>query len=214
MREGIELNTIYNESCLDTMSKMDDKSIDLTLTDPPYGINMPYDSYEDTEKNWYELMEAAIPEMIRVSKMVIMPSCQIRRLKWFYDNFPPDWLLCWYKGSTGHASFLGFNDWEPHVVYGKTENKLYMHDYFQTRSSPPKGTHGHPCPKPYEWADWIIKRALKYKGVVYDPFTGAGTTLRAAKLNGHDYIGSEISKNYCETAMREIASASAANLFF
>jgi len=214
MAEGIELNTIYNEDCLVTMSRMADKSIDLTLTDPPYGVNITYDVYDDSEKNWYDLMYSVIPEMIRVSKMVIMPSCQIKRLKWFYDNFPPDWLLCWYKGSTGQVSFVGFNDWEPHIVYGKTEKMLYMHDYFQTRSSPPKGSLGHPCPKPYEWADWIVRRAIRYKGIVYDPFTGAGTTLKAAKLNGHNYVGSEISPKYCEVANREINESSTKSLFF
>ena len=32
----MKLNTIYNESCLTTMSKMDDNFIDLTVTSPPY----------------------------------------------------------------------------------------------------------------------------------------------------------------------------------
>jgi DNA modification methylase len=36
----LELNKIYNEDCLITMSKMEDKSIDIVLTDPPYGINV------------------------------------------------------------------------------------------------------------------------------------------------------------------------------
>ena len=32
----IQLNTLYNEDCLITMSKIKDKAIDLTLTSPPY----------------------------------------------------------------------------------------------------------------------------------------------------------------------------------
>lgn len=35
----IELNTIYNEDCLNGLKKIDDKSINLVVTDPPYGIN-------------------------------------------------------------------------------------------------------------------------------------------------------------------------------
>jgi len=34
----IELNRIYNEDCLETMRRMPDKSIDLIVTDPPYGL--------------------------------------------------------------------------------------------------------------------------------------------------------------------------------
>ena len=32
----IELNTIYNEDCLETMKRIPDGTIDLILTDPPY----------------------------------------------------------------------------------------------------------------------------------------------------------------------------------
>jgi site-specific DNA-methyltransferase (adenine-specific)/modification methylase len=32
----LEINKIYNESNLDTMSKMNDNFIDLTVTSPPY----------------------------------------------------------------------------------------------------------------------------------------------------------------------------------
>lgn len=197
----IETNKIYNENCKNTMGNIPDKAIDLILTDTPYGINLKYKDYDDTDENWYKLIQDTLPEMLRISKMIIMPSCQIKKLKWIYQNFPPDWLICWYKGSTGHASYVGFNDWEPHLVYGRRINNLYMHDYFQTKSSPKKQTFGHPCPKPIEWAEWFITRvARRDKILIYDPFCGSGTTLVAAKKLGHNYIGSEITKEYCDIA--------------
>lgn len=33
---GLKLNQIYNENCLDTMNKMSDNFVDLTVTSPPY----------------------------------------------------------------------------------------------------------------------------------------------------------------------------------
>ena len=33
----MELNKIYNEDCIETMKRIPDASIDLMLTDPPYG---------------------------------------------------------------------------------------------------------------------------------------------------------------------------------
>lgn len=197
----MEINKIYNENCLKTMARMSPESIDLTLTDPPYGVGVAYADYNDTEENWYKLMSDCMPEILRVSKMVIMPSCQIKRMKWIYDNFPPDWLICWYKGSTGHAAYIGFNDWEPHLVYGRRKNQLYMHDYFQTRPSPSREKFGHPCPKPIEWANWLIERVARGERItVYDPFTGSGTVPLSAKINFCDYIGSEISAEYCDIA--------------
>jgi len=200
----MELNKIYNENCLETMAKMTDNFVDLTLTDPPYGIDLEYDSYEDSESNWFDLMSKVLPEIIRVSKMAIFPCCKISRLDWYYKNFKPDWLICWYKGSTGHRSFIGFNDWEPHVVYGKTKNKLYMHDYFQTIPSPKLKSYGHPCPKPDEWAEWIITRSTEKDQLVYDPFMGSGTVGAVAYLNERNYIGSEISSKYCEIIEKRI----------
>ena len=32
----VEINKVYNENCLDTMAKMPDGFIDLTVTSPPY----------------------------------------------------------------------------------------------------------------------------------------------------------------------------------
>lgn len=199
---------LYNADCLDVLKTIPDKSIDLTLTDPPYGINLKYSDYDDTEDNWYSLIAKVLPEIMRVSKMVIMPSCQIKRLKWFYVNYPPDWIICWYKGSTGHNSYIGFNDWEPHLVYGKRKNQLYMHDYFQTKASPKKNTFNHPCPKPIEWADWIIERVMRDEKItVFDPFTGSGTVGLSALKNNCDFIGCEISEEYCDIAVKRIQDA-------
>src|SRR6185437_13923936 len=64
----------------------------LVLTDPPYGINLDYNSYTDTEDNWFRLMTAAIPEMTRVAIMVIFPACKQSRLRWYFENFPPNWI--------------------------------------------------------------------------------------------------------------------------
>jgi site-specific DNA-methyltransferase (adenine-specific) len=37
MDKMIEINKIYNDDCLNILKQLPDKSIDLLLTDPPYG---------------------------------------------------------------------------------------------------------------------------------------------------------------------------------
>jgi DNA modification methylase len=194
------VNKIINMDCLDVMKNIPDKSVDLVLTDPPYGVNLEYDIYQDTEQNWYDLMEKFIPETKRIGKMVIMPSCQIKRLKWIYEKYPPDWLICWYKGSVGCAGFIGFNDWEPLLVYGK--NNTCMHDYF--KANPERQDNGHPCQKPLEWATWLISRATEKGNIILDPFMGSGTTLVAAKQLKRNFIGIEISEKYCDIARQRL----------
>jgi site-specific DNA-methyltransferase (adenine-specific) len=39
------INEIYNENCLDTMAKMPDELIDLTITSPPYDNMRDYNGY-------------------------------------------------------------------------------------------------------------------------------------------------------------------------
>jgi len=191
--------------CLEEMKKIPDKSIDLVLTDPPYGVGFEYDVYKDSDENWVKMFSNLIPELKRISKMAILPCCQIRKLPYIYSNYPPDWLICWYKGSPGHCAFVGFNDWEPLLVYGKNDG-IQMHDYFycQPERLNDKDKQTHPCPKPVKWAKWLIDRTTKPKQTVLDPFMGSGTTGIACKDLDRNFIGIEISPKYFEIAQRRI----------
>jgi len=55
----MELNKIYNENCLDTMQKMPDNFVDLTVTSPPYDNLRDYNGYsfpfEDIAKELYRV---------------------------------------------------------------------------------------------------------------------------------------------------------------
>lgn len=199
-----EVSTLILGDCIEKMKAMPFQSVDLILTDPPYGVGLKYDVYNDTVENWEKLMCNFIPSAQKVSKMVIFPSCQIKRLPFFYTHFPPDWLICWYKGSTGCASYIGFNDWEALVVYGRTRNRLYMHDYMKIPNTEKMGNYGHPCPKPLAWAEWIIERATKENDIVLDPFCGSGTVGVACKKLGRRFVGIDISKDYLESAFNRI----------
>ena len=54
MREGI-LNTIFNEDCLITMSRIESGTVDLILQDPPYGTtDNDWDAIPNFEQMWTE----------------------------------------------------------------------------------------------------------------------------------------------------------------
>jgi len=57
----IELNKIYCENCLDTMAKMPDDFIDLTVTSPPYDNLRDYNGYEFD-------FESIAKELFRITK--------------------------------------------------------------------------------------------------------------------------------------------------
>lgn len=172
------------------------------ITDPPYGIDFQYDSHQDDIAGWENLMKAFVP-LAQKASIFVMPSCQIKRLPWWYKNFPPDWIIAWYKGSPGHVSAIGFNDWEPHLVWGKPPKP--MHDYFQTPLLIDK--NGHPCPKPIAYSNWLVSRLSAESGLVIDPFMGSGTTGVACMNLGRKFIGIEIEPKYFEIACERIEMA-------
>jgi site-specific DNA-methyltransferase (adenine-specific) len=194
--------TIYHGDCREVLPTLG--PVDLVLTDPPYGVGFDYPSYDDTLEAWRDLLIFLVPWARANAAMAILPSCQINQLAWIYATHPPDWLICWYKGSPGHVAYVGFNDWEPLLVYGKPKG-LQMHDYFFAQ--PEAALNGHPCPKPVRWATWLLERASAPSQLVCDPFMGSGTTLRAAKDLGRKAIGIEIEERYCEIAAKRMAQA-------
>lgn len=204
----VQFQKIYNESCLETFNRLDDGEVDLVLTDPPYGVDLDYDEYDDTQEQWRQLFLDFISEAKRVADMVICPSCKITELEFIYDNHPPDWLIAWHKGSPGQRSYVGFGDWEPLLVYGKTYSGLKMHDHFTVPNTNKTEGEGHPCPKPIKWATWLVKRATVEGDIVYDPFMGSGTVAEACQRLNRCWIGSEISEEYVEIAEDRIRQAS------
>lgn len=188
-------SVVYNDDCIVGMKQFSDKHFDLCLTDPPYGVDLKYNSYDDTLENWYNLINRFLPEAKRVSKMVIMPSCSINKLHWVYCNHPPDWLIAWDKGSPGHNSYIGFNDWEPLLVYGKIDN-ICMHDVIRLGNTEKMGNYGHPCPKPIKWFSTIYSKILKGNEKVLDCFLGSGSSRIACHKYGYDFTGFELDKEY------------------
>ena len=65
----------------------------------------------------------------------------------------------------------------------------------------PEHKNSHPAPFPLELPTRAIFSVMDdIKGLVIDPYSGSGTTLVAAKLLGHAYLGIEISKEYADSS--------------
>ncbi len=63
---------------------------------------------------------------------------------------------------------------------------------------------GHPAPFPKELPYRCIKMFSYVNDLVFDPFTGSGTTLLVAQCLNRKSIGTEIDKDYCELAKNRI----------
>jgi len=63
---------------------------------------------------------------------------------------------------------------------------------------------GHPSQKPLALIERIILSSSAPGDLVIDPFSGSGTTAIAAQKHGRNWIGIEVSKEYCALSRRRI----------
>lgn len=208
----MELNKIYNESCLDTMARMADKSIGLILTDPPYNaksigpnqreyslgeMQLPVAKYKKFCKGWFK-------EADRVANRIVFTP-GIANIC-FYPQ--PYWIICWHKPAAVSFNRMGgYNAWEPICVYGKMpKGKKLGQDYKLCNTlNLAKGPESeHPCPKPLQLIRWAVIHFSNEGDIIYDPFMGSGTTAVAAIKEGRSFIGSEMNPAYVKIGEKRI----------
>jgi len=66
----------------------------------------------------------------------------------------------------------------------------------------------HPAVFPEQLANDHIISWSNEGDLVYDPFMGSGTTAKMAKINNREYIGSEMSSEYCEIIKERLSKQS------
>ena len=104
-----------------------------------------------------------------------------------------------YKGGVfGGGRFLG------NTTYA--DKGTASRFFYNVKSSVKERTHNrtikndHPTVKPIDVMKYIIKMVTPTNGIVYDPFTGSGTTLVACKELGYKYVGCEMEQKYVDIA--------------
>lgn len=216
----IELGRIYNEECLETMKRMEDKSVDLIVTDPPYGMNKFDGDGKDflvlvgprLREAWRLLVDGgslfvftSTAEVLNVGNAVAQP---LQRMFWMYK--PADCTYPYQGWLLTSEAILWFVKGERPVLQ---ERKPFKHDcYVHTRVGK-EGVEGHPTVKPLVVIKDFVARC-PVEGIVYDPFMGSGTTAIAAMSTGRRWIGSEINPEYCRIAEKRIEAVQAqGNLF-
>jgi len=88
-----------------------------------------------------------------------------------------------------------------------------MTDIWEILPTQNEHRNNHPAPFPIKLAERCICSTTKKNDLVYDPFMGSGTTAVAAIINDRNYIGSELSKNYCDIANKRLKNQIQIKLF-
>ena len=215
--------TIYHGDCREILPQLPEASVDLILTDPPYGVD-----WEGRNESWkksgftkiqgdgdLQIMEAVMTFSDRLLKMDrhayyfcsadetvgdvcrMLPANQVFRRLMVWDKMGPG--LGDLERDYGHQ-------WEAIIYAMKGDRKLLCEgrpvDIFRYA----KGGRDwvHPTQKPIGLIHELIGNSSNPGELVLDPCMGSGTTLRAAKDLGRRAIGCDVEEKYCEVAANRL----------
>jgi len=255
----IELNKIYNESNLETMMRMPDEFVDLTVTSPPYDNMRDYKGYS------FPFQEIA-KELFRITKCggvviwvvgdatiegsesgtsfkqaLFFMSCGFSLFDTMIYQKPPqgavgnnkgywqsfEYMFVLSKGTPktinliidrknkesrkGDSGTKRLENGDLKNVrrsgYDKLGRRTNIWEYStgNGHSSSDDIAHEHPAIFPEQLAADHIYSWSNEGDLVYDPFSGSGTTCKMAHLQKRKWVGSEISKEYVELSTKRIA---------
>ncbi|MBP8982917.1 MAG: site-specific DNA-methyltransferase [Bacteroidales bacterium] len=190
-----ENGLLYNADCLDIMKQLPDKCVDLVLTDPPYGIGISRNPVRQrfNKSDWDKSAPTKeyFDNMLRIG---------INQIIWGGNYFSE------YLRSSKH--FLVWNKLQPEdFTLGMCEmawSSLDKPAKMFTQSVQVEGNPFHPTQKPVALMQWCLENYSKQGDTVLDPYLGSGTTAVACYRTRRNYIGIEISKDYCDIAVKRI----------
>ena len=207
---------IIHGDCIEELRKLPDHSVDLVLTDPPYGNARAYGKNRRTIANDNHPLTGllALHECYRVQRrntaayyfLDIKHLPLIERFVTQYTDYAIKGWIVWDKVhiSVGCA-FRNRHEIILALAKGKPE--------FRDRAFPNvvsvmrERTVEHPHKKPVALLRRLIEHSTERGATVLDPFVGSGSTAVAAKTAGRAAIGIEMDARYVRVARDRIAQA-------
>jgi len=214
--------TIYHGDCREIVPIFEAGTVDLIITDPPYGT-------AGRDGSVHRDGTATIGDRVSHDTFVWATRYDAKML---------------FRATTDDAHCYVFSDWRKfktvQIAYemagwelrslivwnkgnGMGEFWRSSHEFilFLTKERPRKLQHGgcmnvirenyvpsrqrlHPTEKPQAVMRYLVKASSREGFVVLDCFAGSGATLRAAKDLGRKAIGIEIEERYCEIAAKRL----------
>jgi site-specific DNA-methyltransferase (adenine-specific) len=209
-------NQIINGDCIDVMKTLPNNSIDLIITDPPYGDNVEYGFTKKSIKNNENPLIncSALVECYRILKknksLYIFTNWKhypfLTEFILRYTKFKIRHLIIWRKHNFG----LGWafrHQYEMILVLEKGKPKYSLKDFSDVQNA----THinhnhlTHPHEKPIDLIIKMINHSSKEGDLILDPFCGSGAICLASKNSKRNFIGIELEETYVRLAEERIS---------
>ena len=209
--------TLYNGDCLELMKEIPNGSVDLVLTDIPYGeVNRKSNGLRNLDKGKADIVTFDLKELTETlcdktdgSIYMFCGTEQVSTIRATMIEKGLSTRLCiWEK--TNPSPMNGQVIWLSGIeccVYGKKKNATFNEHCKNTvfRFPTVKGKL-HPTQKPIDLMKYLIEVSSNENDTVLDPFMGSGSTGVACVNTNRNFIGIELDKNYFETAKCRIES--------
>ena len=224
------MNKIINENAIEFMKTLEDESVDLIVTDPPYkvtpkgcaGNSGGMMTTKETMKGkifkhndikpidyipeFYRLLKDGshcyiMTNHVNLKEMLnVATECGFHFIK----------SLVWNKGNKIMGRFY-MNQFEYILFFrkgkGKKINKCGTADILNVPNKKTKDENGknlHDTEKPVELMKILVENSSQVGELVLDPFVGVGATAIACKELDRQYIGVELDEHYYNIAINRI----------
>jgi site-specific DNA-methyltransferase (adenine-specific) len=214
------ISELYNMDCVAGMKHYPDKYFDLAIVDPPYDFSTSKTSYVNKNLKFKDRFQRAggnkdkggfvvganhknslqsppdyeyYTELFRVSK---------HRIIWggntFADILPPSMEWIFWDKRTGESYFA-----DGELAWTSFNGSVKMFRPKKLKAE----IKIHPTQKPIELYEWILSKYAEKGQRILDTHVGSGSSRIACYLNGFDFVGFEIDKQYCEASEKRFVNA-------
>ena len=211
------LNKVFNECGINGMSRIENNTIDLVLTDVPYGMSFQsnfrkekhLEIQNDDNLDW---LPEWIREVDRISKedAHLYIFCSHHNIEVFKSEIQKyrkvKNILIWEKNNTGMGDLFG--DYAPKYEFiifcSNGKKKLNGGRDSNIIKASRTGNIHHGTEKPVDLMEFFICKSSEENDIVLDTFAGSGATLIGAKNTNRNYIGFEIELEHFETINKRL----------
>jgi len=213
-------NFIQQGDCLKLLSNIEDESIDLILTDPPYGINYKNNRRNKNGRiktengilndvNNLFFLDKVLKELFRVLK-------DGRHIYWFgrFDSISEQLPLFKKHGFVVKNTLI----WKYEIILYAIKVSSKKTKKFKLQKIQDRTRHSdilkynkissnvmvHDHQKPTDLLEFLIKKSTYKNEIVLDPFMGSGSTIFSALNVDRKFIGFELDKDIFNNFKRKI----------